>query len=243
MKPKNRSGFFAALLMMFGLTSQATMATEIGIDHFKVYDIRPVSVQAKIATKGQFDDDTMAAKLYRLFRYATPVSKNGEPMLDHNAHLSWYLMREDAPTIPRVVKFENQFGVQKLITGPAAALLAPSEKHEKGSAFPKALDHYKCYHVYEGAPVEKFVTLKDQFGAEKNLALMPRYFCVPVLKKHGDKVFKIFNEKAHLVFYDLRPTPYEVTRKISDQFGSRGIYIVNSALLGVPSVKLSFDKL
>lgn len=243
MKPKANHLFTVFLLSVFVLVTRPLSAAELGLDHFKVYDVKPLSVRAEIATKGQFDTDSIGAKVYRLFRFANPVSKNQEPMVDKSAHLSWYLMREATPAVPRGVKFENQFGTQKIVIGPAAALLAPAEKHERGSAFPKRLDHYKCYHVYEGRPVGRSVTLRDQFGVERNRVYMPRYFCAPVMKKHGKQVFKIQNEKAHLVFYDIRPTPHELKRKITDQFGSPGLYFMNSVLLGVPSLKLGFEKL
>ena len=53
------------------------------------------------------------------------------------------------PDPPRSLEAENQFGKFRLQIGQALALLVPTQKIERGSAFAEDLDHYKVYVVLE----------------------------------------------------------------------------------------------
>ncbi len=215
---------------------------ELRLDHFLLYDVANQPAGQIVGLQGQFDDQPEKNQLTALNAFANWVSKNGEPPNDKNAHLNWYDLFDPVPDPTRLVYFNNQFGEQKVITGKAIALLAPAQKVEKGSEFPKTLDHYKVYQVLDGHPVKKAVKLQDQFGASKAEVTYPYAFAVPVAKWYEGRQFKIQNEKAHLVFYRITPNSVEQSRLVYDQFGRRYIQSFRSVLLGVPSLKLKWQE-
>ena len=221
-------------------------AREFGLDYFQLYDIEnPQLVQESVTLKGQFDKEPERGRLRRLNRFANPVSKNGEPILDKYAHLTSYFLHDPTSEPKRVVIFSNQFGrEQKIVTYSTIALLAPARKIERGSKFPEKLDHYKVYRVIDGDPVGKEVKLEDQFASREAKVTYPIAFAVPVKKEHEGKTFPIHNEKAHLVFYRITPSeniPKSI--KAYDQFGRYYLKIGVSYLLGVPSMKVDWKEL
>jgi catechol 2,3-dioxygenase-like lactoylglutathione lyase family enzyme len=210
---------------------------KLRLDHFQVYDVANQDAGFLVGLQGQFDEQRERAKLTYLNAFANPVSKNGEPIYDKNAHLTWYNLFDYVPEPTRLVVFENQFGVQKILTGRAIALLAPAQKYEKGSEFPKELDHYKVYQVLQGEPVGRGVKLRDQFDHREAEVTYPWAFAVPVRKWHEGSTFGVHNAKAHLAFYKITPGSVQKARVVRDQFGRRYLHIYRSVLLGVPSVK------
>ncbi len=216
------------------------------LDHFEVYDVKDVELPNEVALRGQFDGRVgKRAHLRLLTHFANPVSKNDEPIIDKNAHLTWYLFKQEEVEPKRVVTFENQFGRQRVLIGQPVYLLVPALKKEVGADYPKGLDHFKCYEVIEGKSAERPVVLLDQFGAFKTMARLPKFFCVPVEKTRGDVVEPIHNAKDHLVFYDIGSREVGKVISIGDQFNRpamREISVLDSKYLGVPSVKLAFDE-
>ena len=211
---------------------------ERGLDHFLIYDVNDVDHEATVYLKGQFDrKGAIKTQVGALTHFANPVSKNGEEIVDKNAHLTWYKIRQEEEEPERVVTFKNQFGRQVINTGQPVLLAVPAEKREEGSAFPKYLDHFKCYKAV-GEPVEKKVTLRDQFGASRNIATKPVLFCLPVHKRHEDRDFKIMNPDAHLAVYALEKQPFERRIETKDQFGRNRLEVLSRELLAVPSLKL-----
>ncbi len=216
---------------------------KLGLDHFKFYDVANQRVGVRVGLQGQFDKEREVVELTYLNLFANPVSKNKEPIYNKNAHLSWYDIFDPAPDPIRHVVAGNQFAKkQELYIGRACALLVPTWKVEKGSAFPKKLDHYKVYQVLRGEDVEPRVSLKDQFGSDKPEVYAPMFFAVPVTKWAGGKTYKIQNEKAHLLIYRIDPGMNQRTIKTSDQFGRRYVQVFRSVLLGVPSLKLKWKE-
>lgn len=216
---------------------------ELRLDHFKFYDVANQEAGQWVTLQGQFDRQPERVRLTYLNLFANPVEKNGEPIYDKNAHLNWYDLFDPAPDPIRQVVVGNQFAKeQEIYIGRACALLAPTWKVEKGSVFPKGLDHYKVYQVLKGEDVEPKVKLTDQFGSDNPEVYAPAFFAVPVTKWAEGKVFKIQNEKAHLLLYKIDPGRNEKTIKTVDQFGSRYVHVFRSVLLGVPSVKLKWKE-
>jgi len=116
------------------------------------------------------------------------------------------------------VIFKNQFGLQKLILGQPRYLLVPSQKIEKGLAFPRNLDHFKAYHVLYGEPIVRKYSLADQFDKQAAVAVeRPEWFCVPVTKVDKNGTTKITNQKAHLTFYSITPKIYKIPKESKDQ--------------------------
>lgn len=116
------------------------------------------------------------------------------------------------------------------------------------SAAPDALplDHFYCYRVKEGLPVNQTVLLKDQFDqnfldAVVGVALR---LCNPVEKTHNGKVFKVTHPNDHLVWYKIGTpvAPPQIKVDVNNQFGKRRLKVYLPAeALAVPSQKLPHD--
>lgn len=220
------------------LDTLCVSVTERGLDHFHVYDVDDAGVEATVELRGQFDrDKARTAGLGPLTHFANPVAKNGEPIVHDNAHLTFYRLRQREQEPGRAVRILNQFGRQDLKLGQPLLLAVPAEKQEEGSSFPKHLDHFKCYEA-AGQPIDRRVVLEDQFGRVISAVGKPRWFCVPVEKKHDGRVEPIKNPDAHLTLYELRPAEAGRSIRIEDQFGRRELKVLRSELLAVPTQKL-----
>ncbi|MBC7965231.1 MAG: hypothetical protein H7Z17_04820 [Fuerstia sp.] len=220
-----------SLLLFAAVTATAA---DFKLDHFKVYDVKDTKVAVTVALHGQFDKEAVKANLVALTHFANPVSKNKEPIRDKNAHLTWYRIEQEMKEPKREIEIENQFGKHRLVLGQPKFLLAPAEKKEPGSAFPKELDHFKVYEVLKGESVGKTVSLEDQFGIEGKVDVsLPKFFCVPVDKQHGDKLTKIRNGEDHLAVYEIAST----SRLTLDQFGEHKLAFEPCEMLCVPSKK------
>lgn len=215
---------------------------ELHLDHFQFYDVANQQAGYVVGLQGQFDKQPEKVQLTYLNLFANPVSKNSEPISDKNAHLTWYDLYDPAPDPTRIVTFENQFGAQKVVIGRTYALLAPTQKAEPGSSFPEQLDHFKVYQVLDGEPVNKQITLEDQFGARETRVYQPVFFAVPARKWWEGQTFGIHNDRAHLAIYRIYPGSVDKTILTRDQFGRRYQQVFRSILLGVPSVKESWEQ-
>ena len=217
-------------------------AKELRLDYFKIYDVKNVKAEGSMTLKGQFDKVAQRFELALLDFFANPVAKNAEPLYDQNAHLTWYRGIHGREPARRVV-VDNQLGRAELKILGGAGLLVPTEKVERGSAFPKTLDHYKLYTVAEGAQAPRCqLKLRDQFGNDRVKVGVPRFFAVPVLKRRGDKVFPIQNDRAHLVIYSITSREAEKTLTLKNQFGgARRVSVVRSVMLAAPSLKVGWE--
>jgi hypothetical protein len=219
----------------------AFTAKELRLDYFQIYDVANRPAEGSVLLQGQFDKTPTRMQLALLDYFANPVSKNGEPIYDKNAHLAWY--RGVQPPEPiRTVVLENQFGKFEIRTGTGYGMLVPTQKVEPGSAFPEALDHYKLYRLVDAEQVPAVnLKLRDQFGASEAKLGIPMYFGVPVRKRHGTQNFGIHNERAHLLIFGISPRNYEKKVTLRNQF-ARGIAcgVVRSVMLAAPSVKLKW---
>ncbi len=108
---------------------------------------------------------------------------------------------------------------------------------------PKTLDHYKCYQVLDGKEINKTVSLDDQFDRQQSVrVLRPIYFCVPVTKTHGRRVYEIQNPGVHLAVYGIASKNYQLKATLANQFGRRDVVVVKSQFLAVPSEKLRWNE-
>jgi hypothetical protein len=216
-------------------------ARELRLDYFKIYDVEDRPAQADILLQGQFDKRALKMRLALLDFFGNPVSKNGEPIFDKNAHLSWYRGAQAAEPMRRVV-VENQFGKFDIRTGTGYGLLVPSQKVEAGSEFPKALDHYKVYRLVDVEQVPDVkLKLRDQFGSDEVALRLPMYFAVPVVKTFGEKKYPIQNPRAHLLIFGITPRDSQRKIVVRNQF-ARGITVpvVRSVMLAAPSLKIEW---
>lgn len=219
-------------------------ATELKLDYFKFYDVENRDAAADVLLKGQFDQRGQRMRVRLLDYFANPVSKNGEKMHDKHAHLAWYRGIQPVEP-PRRVVLENQFGKLEIRVGTVYGLLVPTQKLEAGSLFPKELSHFKVYRLLDAEPAPGVVLkLRDQFGGDEVKLNLPRYFAVPVAKRHGDKSFPIYNERAHLLIYGITTKETPKAIKIRNQFANGvAVRVVRSLMLGAPSVKLDWKQL
>jgi hypothetical protein len=220
--------------------AQAKETNELKLDHFKVYkqyayaEQRPLKGQLQ----GQFDQAPVAVEIDHMLYFATPARKNNSAIVDKNAHLAFYSLHGPRER-RRVVVLKNQFGLQRLLLGPALYLLVPAQKVEQGSAFPTQLDHYKAYQVLEGQIIDKSVVLADQIDRQDRVEVTkPALFCVPVAKTVNNRTSRIVNAQAHLTFYDITPRKHRVRKQAKDQFGEHPLVLATSVFLGVPTRKL-----
>ena len=218
-------------------------AQDLRLDYFKIYSIRDVQVDYKVALKGQFDQEPEAAELMLLDYFATVVSKNDEPIYDKNANLTWYCLTTPFPEPQRVVQIENQFGQHEIVIGKARGLLAPAPRRSI-DLLRTRLDHFKLYEVLNGKALEQWVAIKDQFGEEKVEIYCPIYFGTPVQKTYNDKNSPIHNEKAHLIIYRITPTQRLIRPiLVRDQFRQSYVQFLWDVGLAIPSLKLKWDEI
>src|SRR5215467_869829 len=111
-------------------------AQELRLDYFQVYDVGDREAAGDVLLRGQFDVNRLKMRVRLLDYFANPVSKNGEPLYDKNAHLAWY-RGVQLPEPIRAVSLENQFGKFEIRSGSGYGLLVPTRKIEPGSAFPQ----------------------------------------------------------------------------------------------------------
>jgi hypothetical protein len=137
------------------------------------------------------------------------------------------------------VLLENQFGKFDIRTGTGYGLLVPTQKIERGSAFPEQLDHYKVYRLVDVELVpNKVLKLRDQFGGDEVKLRLPLYFAVPVMKRHGNKTYPIHNDRAHLLIFSITTRDLRKNIKLRNQFDNgTGVRTVRSVMLAAPSLK------
>ena len=216
-------------------------------DHFKVYIAKdPTSgKEFQVKLKDQFDKQPLPATVFNVNFFANPVSKNEEKIIDPNAHLTWYQIRQTFAR-PLKVEFQNQFGKQQCELGEAAYLLVPTQKMETGSAMPKKLNHFKAYKVLNSDELNKQATLVDQFDRklqQKENVIVGKlmFFCTPVAKNNEP----IFDKSNHLAVYMIKSLGSEHLPKnilIKNQFGLDSLYVEKSYMLAVPTKKLSYKE-
>jgi hypothetical protein len=213
-------------------------AKELKLDYFKFYDVENREAAGNLLLRGQFDRRPQKMRLRLLDFFANPVSKNGEPLYDKNAHLAWYRGVQPPEPIRRVL-LENQFGKFDIRTGTGYGLLVPTQKIERGSAFPGQLDHYKVYRLVDVELVpNKVLKLRDQFGGDEVKLRLPLYLAVPVMKRHRNKTYPIHNDRAHLLIFSVTTRDLRKNIKLRNQFDSgTGVRTVRSLMVGAPSLK------
>ncbi len=237
------------------------------IDHTLVYDVEniPVSLPDVLLTD-QFLTDLVT--IIDLDLFATPVNKNGEGIIDPNAHQTWYQI-EGEPA-DKLVLIANQFtdGEVEMTATDARYLVVPAAKGvcsapgatagqlcaidsdcddppSQGNGIclfqPPQQNHFKCYDL-AGPAVNESTHLIDQFGEQFVLVTYPRLLCNPVVKSVNQAIFPIFHPDDHLVCYEITPGPWPFEPNAIDQFKplEPGYHLenLNQEWLCVPSTKI-----
>jgi hypothetical protein len=201
-------------------------------NHYKVYTLTPpYTFAAPMVLHDQFG--TYTAQQVLLDKFATPVEKNGEPMVDPVAHQTWW--RLDIPAPGWNIGVENQFGFQSWHVGDVRFLVLPARKFEPGP--PLLRNHYLAY-TASGPAVSVPVHLTDQFGSIDAIAAEPALFLNPVEKIVNGAIYPIEDPEAHLACYRLNPIrTYNIPVVAYDQFGIWQFTLGEDRWLCVPSYK------
>jgi len=216
--------------------------------HFRCYIVSQQTPRAATAVTltDQFLED-VTLEVDEPLQFCAPTSKNGVEIEEPEEHLTMY--GAAANLVPHlIVETVDQFGPRTLEAVGARVLLVPTEKvavegvpTDLGE--PRQLNHSWCYQV-TGEPVDRVVTLKDQFRSDTLRVEQPVLFCNPVEKRVGGKVVgRIVEREVHLTCYDLHgPQRTEATRvEIANQFEEDTFTITSFELLCVPSEKTGFE--
>jgi len=230
------------ILGAFVVSSFAASAqTTFRIDHFKCYFPSQVSaVQPDaVVLEDQFGVNT--ANIGRPFRLCNPTAKYHAgvvtPIVNPDDHLVLHSTGPQ-PLVTREVSIRNQFGDQPLVTQDAKILAVPTQKDPHGP--PKDINHFSCYVVSNGTPVNAPVSLRDQFFTSNHKAARPYLFCNPVKKTHNGMISPITNPDDHLTCYTMNRVPYARDVSLHNQFGDFTLRTNNADILCVPTQKLAW---
>ncbi len=219
--------------LVAGLSWTSGSAQMVMENHYLVYEVPEVySFTGPIVLTDQFR--VFTADFAELDKFATPVAKNGEPILNPSMHQTWWMI--DDPQSIWWTLIDNQFGVQRWQVKDGRYLVLPALKNEP--TMPPPWNHYKCYDAL-GPPLDIPVTLYDQFGSYQMIAKEPVLFCNPVEKTVQGNVYPIMTPEAHLACYRLEPVmPGGFTAMAFDQFGDWQITLLEPCWLCLPTIKL-----
>jgi hypothetical protein len=230
--------FTLAVLVLIAPRASA----QVGLwDHYKVYRVVPNPVgPGGVLLRDQFGSSTHVVGPLEWF--ANPAVKRTEdgtesPIIDPELHYAWW--RIDGPPLGFPVIASNQFGDHQLFLTQARYLWNPARKN---STAPLPMEnHYKCYDC-QGDPVNRSVTLTDQFGIWQTTAVVPRFFCTPTEKTDpAGENFPIREPNRHYVCYELQPPdPRSFGAVIRDQFLPPGLDVgmSDAQFLCVPTEKV-----
>lgn len=107
-------------------------------------------------------------------------------------------------------------------------------------------EHFQCYNLEKGDRLKpEEITVRDQFGRSKVVLGTPRMLCNPSEKIHRDTVYKIENEKRHLVCYNYVKQGAVKPQKlrINNQFAPDDVVSTRRAMFCVPSSKKHLDRI
>ena len=206
-------------------------------NHYKVYKEAAVEIPALFTLSLRDQFGTVNVEIIQRTRFATPASKDGSVVYDHNAHQSWFAINAAQPE--RNVLVTDQFGTYLWTLGDAKYLVAPAVKYPQPGDAPPERNHYLCYEATHGAEVIRPVMVVDQFGTVQVTVVIGKLFCNPVEKTLGDgTVFPIIDSQAHLACYLVEnPEGYSIPVTVLDQFGSPEMTLVSNDCLCAPALK------
>jgi hypothetical protein len=245
MNVSTRSFVHAALttIALLALAIPAAAQVPLTWDHYKVYQVlNPQTAVVPVILSDQFVP-TAVHDATVLEWFQNPVQKEVPglpPFLITNPRLHYTWWRINPHPWQATVTALNQFGDQTLLVGPPRYLLNPAVKNETPPGPIPVANHYKCYDC-QGPPVDRPVTLTDQFGIWQAQVTIPRFFCNPVRKINqlSGNTYDIVNVDQHYVVYELLPPDGRLfTGVVTDQFvQQRPLELQPGRFLAVPTHK------
>ena len=236
--------------LLVSLAGASSLAAQFSLNHFLFYRVDSQPAVFSVVLTGQFETSGIKADLQKLTHFANPVKKSvpggGSGIIDPDFHLDVYTLDQPDPERRRTVRFRNQFGQGSVDIETPRFLLVPAQKiSDPNSQPPEKADHYKCYEVVRinTVPPPPVVGLSDQFQSLTGVQVgKPVYFCLPVVKeREGEEPMGIFNERDHLMLYDVTPYPFVRDLATRDQFGKWGLTTSSIVWLGVPTEKQAYS--
>jgi hypothetical protein len=224
-------------LAVLGSGARATQAREaaLPLDHFTCYPATfGIFKVRKVGLADQFGKSV--AVVSQPLRLCSPVSKNGQALVNPRAHLVCYPITRTPQFQVRKVLVKNQFGSQAMTVVRPETLCLPSSKATTGTPgpVPTTLDHYTCYTVDpSGTFTQRVVKLADQFGTSRDTVLTPVSLCAPTRKRGSVLV----HARLHLTCYRIKSVTRARRVVIRNQFGLlKGLPTLRQ-LLCLPSTK------
>ncbi len=217
-------------------------AQSLSLDHFVFFEVNQESIGVRVELQCQFDEEPEVAGVMRRVRWGDRVEKNNETLYKDTHNLTWYDLLDPDPDPPRTVLYNDQFGEEhKIEIGRLVALLVPTRCAGRGA--PEGLDHYKVFEVVIAeAPLDQGINVVGAYQNLQTTLRQQRYFAAPSSKSHDRREFTIMNEEAHLVFYQMDPTPKEPDFiRLKDQFGRFRVAAHTAHLLAVPCLKTHWE--
>ena len=214
----------------------------LSLDHYLLYEVdNGPLVDVSVGLKDEFGNDPSAV-VGQAILFANPVQKTLGTTVTNITHPDEHLVFygiSGCNASYQQVNVVNQFNAQtqtlNLGDDPAVLLGVPSEK----LSFAPVLDHFTCYPLAQGAPVDKVVHLKDQFVDIDATVMYPVEFCNPAEKWHGAEHRWILQPDYHLTVYSLEGvTPHMWYVEFQNQFGPQSMYVYGPTFLAVPTQKL-----
>jgi hypothetical protein len=248
MEPRRYFMLFTVLLAIAVSTAWAQRPVDLAEEtHFRCYIVSQQTPRSatSVTLSDQFLQN-VTLTVDEPLQFCAPVSKNGLPIEEPEEHLTMYGVAANlSPHL--IVETEDQFGPRTLEAVGARVLLVPTRKLAvagvpTGLAFPSKLNHDWCYQV-SGEPVDRDVTLQDQFRTDTVRVEQPVLFCNPVEKLVGGVRTRIEERNVHLTCYDLHGPQATTATKVSilNQFEQDVFTITSYELLCVPSEKIGFS--
>jgi len=213
-------------------------------DYYEFPPVEPVNLKDQFIPEGE--DVTVNGPAL----FANPVKKTvvGGTVVseieDNDLHWVVYGIWDEATSIEKRIQIANQFGNDQVLDLTTRELLAvPSQKSVPPTP---PLDHFKCYQVLPGVPVEvEDVYVWDQFHEDYvyTWVMDPMMFCNPVDKVHGT-VTTSSDPDNHLMVYWLHGETetgwwtVTVDNQFNDPAAAQTLLVYGPVALAVPTQKV-----
>jgi hypothetical protein len=225
------------------------------LDHFLCYMVEPTQFPGRpgLSFIDQFSPKPRPFALATRELLCNPVSKNNEPILNKQNHLTGYVVKPMAvagvPSLNIPVVVGNQFGQgqryvvleqTKFLVPTGKAIMIPGQEPAQVPPIPPRFDHYACYAVKAETQFQpRGVVLQDQFGRTEGEVYQPSFLCNPAEKLiEGKSTGPLVNNRDHLMCYAIKAGFQPKKALIHNQFEPRvAVEAVRPEVLCLPSTK------
>jgi hypothetical protein len=228
-------------LLVCGVGPAGAQSAPPSIDHYLLYELVPsleLPSPRQVYLSDQFFTNKPTNPAYAAW-LGVPVSKDGGEIFDQNLHLTGYNVQPPDFSFPSIhVGVTNQFGDSELDLLHSAYMINPAVKYpQPGQTIPVA-NHYRVYGC-QGPPVNRSVTLVDQFRTTTAQVTDPLLFLVPAAKTVDGVTYPIVRPDAHFVCYGLLIGSFDpyIAVTFLDQFMTGSAFIPGQCFLCVPTIK------